>query len=210
MKITILTDNPNSWILPYVDTLREKLIDNHEVVHIFSQTEIQKGDILFLLSCENIIKKETLSLNKNNIVIHPSDLPKGRGWSPLAWQIIEGVNEIPISLFEAVESVDAGDIYIKDIIKLEGHDLNDEIKNIQGEKTINMAIRYVNLYPMAGLKQVDTDATYYKKRKDSDNKLDIEKSIKEQFNLLRIVDNEKYPAHFEIEGKKYFIKIYKK
>ena len=37
----------------------------------------------------------------------------------------------------------------------------------------------------------------------------INKSIKDQFNLLRIVDDERYPAFFEIDGSKYFIKIYK-
>ena len=50
-------------------------------------------------------------------------------------------------------------------------------------------------------------ATIIKNKDDSE--LDVSKSIKSQFNLLRIVDNEKPCIFFKIHGKKYFIKIYK-
>ena len=36
-------------------------------------------------------------MNKNNIVVHASDLPKGRGFSPMSWQILEGKNKIKLS-----------------------------------------------------------------------------------------------------------------
>ena len=35
----------------------------------------------------------------------------------------------------------------------------------------------------------------------------INKTIKEQFNLLRIVNNQEYPAFFEIDGRKYKLTI---
>ena len=41
------------------------------------------------------------------------------------------------------------------------------------------------------------------------NKLDIDKTIRDQFQLLRIVDNEKYPAYFELNGCKYILRINK-
>ena len=50
--------------------------------------------------------------------------------------------------------------------------------------------------------------TYYKRRLPEDSEIDIEKSIKKNFNLLRVVDNEKYPAFFYYKGKKFIIKIY--
>ena len=49
-----------------------------------------------------------LALHKNNLVIHASDLPQGKGWSPMPWQIAEGRNDIVFTLFEAVAGVDAG------------------------------------------------------------------------------------------------------
>tara|TARA_R110002020_G_scaffold60201_5_gene163449 strand:- start:4998 stop:5264 length:267 start_codon:yes stop_codon:yes gene_type:complete len=87
MKITILTDNPNSWIIPFIEELKVYLKDDHEIKHVFDSEQVGSGDILFILSCEKLVKSRILELNKNNIVVHPSDLPKQRGWSPLTWQV---------------------------------------------------------------------------------------------------------------------------
>ena len=51
--------------------------------------------------------------------------------------------------------------------------------------------------------------SFYKGRKPEDSQLDFNKTIAEQFNLLRVVDNDKYPAFFEHQGEKYFLKITK-
>lgn len=209
MKITILTDNPNSWILPYVEELKQQLGNIHDITHVFKTSDIVGGDIMLVLSCEKILKSEYLKLHKSNIVVHPSKVPLGKGWSPLAWQILEGSNNIPVSLFEAVESVDAGDVYIIDYIKLEGHELNDEIKHQQGLVTMKMVTKYIDEFEsMTGIPQ-SGDETFYPRRRQKENELDINKTILDQFNLLRVVDNERYPAHFYFKDKKYILKIYK-
>lgn len=209
MKITILTDNPNSWILPYVEDLKKELSELHEITHVFKTSDIVGGDIMLVLSCEKILKVEYLKLHKSNVVVHPSKVPLGKGWSPLAWQVLEGSNNIPVSLFEAVEAVDAGDVYIVDYINLEGHELNDEIKHQQGLVTMKMVKKYIDEFEsMVGVAQ-SGDETFYPRRRQKENELDINKTIAEQFNLLRVVDNERYPAHFYINGKKYILKIYK-
>jgi methionyl-tRNA formyltransferase len=164
---------------------------------------------MLVLSCEKILKLEYLKLHKSNVVVHPSKVPLGKGWSPLAWQVLEGCNDIPVSLFEAVEAVDAGDVYIVDYIKLEGHELNDEIKHQQGLLTMKMVKKYIAEFDsMIGIPQ-SGEETFYPRRRQKENELDINKTIAEQFNLLRVVDNERYPAHFHINGKKYILKIYK-
>jgi methionyl-tRNA formyltransferase len=209
MKVTILTDNPNSWIIPYVETLKKEIGDEHTIHHIFNSSDIIGGDVMLVLSCEKILKKEYLKLHKSNVVIHPSKVPLGKGWSPLAWQILEGSNNIPVSLFEAVEAVDAGDVYIVDYIKLDGHELNDEIKHKQGLLTVKMAKRYLDDFVvMVGIPQSGNE-TFYARRRHKENELDINKTIAEQFNLFRVVDNERYPAHFYFNGIKYILKIYK-
>mgnify|MGYP003349215185 CR=1 FL=1 len=52
--------------------------------------------------------------------------------------------------------------------------------------------------------------TYLKARTPLDSKLDINKSIKSQFNLLRVCDDKNYPAFFYYKNYKFFIKLYKK
>ena len=209
MKITILTDNPNSWVIPYINEIRIKgEFKNHEIKHIYNSDDITEGDIMFILSCENILTKEHLKFHKNNIVIHSSELPKGKGWSPLAWQILEGMNDIPVSLFEAVDAVDAGDVYILDYMKLDGTELNDEIKHKQGLIMMEMMLKYINNYDTMIGKPQEGKSTFYSKRTPKNSELDIDKSISSQFNLLRVVDNERYPAFFYLNDKKYIVKIY--
>jgi methionyl-tRNA formyltransferase len=217
-EITILTDNPNSWIIPYIEKLETILISKgHYVDHIFGidGIKIQK-DIMFILSCEEIIPKDKLKFHHNNIVVHPSKLPQGKGWSPLAWQVLEGKNEIPITLFEASPKVDSGKIYLTDTIKLNGSELNDEIKQKQWEITLKLILNFIEEFEgefisggVEGAEQKGKE-TFYPKMTRKNNELDPNKTIKEQFNTLRIVDNERYPAFFNLNGQEYTIKIWKK
>jgi methionyl-tRNA formyltransferase len=209
MLITILTDNPNSWIIPFVNELLNELKINHHVNHVYKASEINYGDIMFILSCEKILKPEYLKFHKKNIVVHPSKLPMGKGWSPLAWQILEGSNSIPISLFEAVEELDSGNIYLVETLELNGHELNEEIKQKQGLITIKMINYFIDNYnSLTGKPQIGEES-FYPRRSKKENEIDVYKSISEQFNLLRVVDNERYPAHFFYLGKKYILKIYR-
>ena len=59
-------------------------------------------------------------------------------------------------------------------------------------------------------KKQEGNPTYLKLRTPLNSKLDINKSIKSQFNLLRICDNKNYPAFFNYKNHKFLIKLYKK
>lgn len=207
LKITILT-NKTSWMNKYDLILKQKFEKlGHDVQIIHSKKDITQGDIAFFLSCFEIISEEFLKLNHNNIVVHASDLPQGKGWSPISWQILEGKNDITITLFEATNSVDAGDYYIKDILHLDGYELINQWQEKLGTKIIEMCLKYVKQYKtIEGIKQSGVE-TFYPRRTPSDSELDIDKTIREQFNVLRIVDNEKYPAFFRIGKKTYKIII---
>ena len=45
---------------------------------------------MFVIGYTKILPKEFLEGNKLVLVIHESDLPKGKGFSPVQWQILEG------------------------------------------------------------------------------------------------------------------------
>jgi len=211
-KITLVTDN-SSWINYYIPILMEKLGQaNHETKWIHQVELITTGDFVFYLGCSQIISKNILSKNTFNLVVHESALPLGKGWSPLTWQIIEGKNEIPITLFEAVEKVDSGKIYLTDILRFEGTELVVELRHKQAEISIKLCIDFVNNYPAIisqGIEQKG-QATYYKRRDPSHSRLNIDQTIREQFNLFRVVDNERYPAFFEFKDETYIVKIEKK
>lgn len=211
MKITLLVDNPESWIMPYAARLFELLENSGHVVHLVHEAEaVAPGDIAFLLGCERLVKQPILERNTHTVVIHESALPAGKGWSPLTWQILEGKNEIPITLFEAVDSVDSGQIYLQDTLRFEGHELNAELKDAQGKKTIELVQRFVDSYATIKGKDQAGLESFYPRRTPRDSELDPHKTIADQFNLLRVVDNERYPAFFTYQGKTYVVKILKK
>ena len=209
MKITILTDNIKSWFIPYGEQLKNLLIQKgHSVKYVLSKDEIDDGDICFLLSCSRLIPPIFLKKNKNNIVVHASDLPKGKGFSPLQWQIVEGKDEIILTLFEVVEKVDAGPFYIKSKLIFDGTELYDELRNKLALRIIKMCNDYVDNYDLQTPIQQAGIETFYRKRTIVDDQIEPEKSIVDQFNHFRIADNENFPLWFNFKGKKYIIKIY--
>lgn len=208
MRIQILVDNPKSWIVPYASQLVLDLEKRgHDASMVHKHRAVGEGDVLCLLSCERVFKN--LNLNKHNLVVHESNLPMGKGWSPVSWQILEGKNEIPVTLIEATDEVDTGPIYKQVFMKLEGHELLPEIKNMQGKITQQLILDFVDSYPYYSPRPQIGNSTFYSKRKPEQSALDINKTISEQFNLLRICDNERYPAFFVVNGIKYLIKIEK-
>lgn len=208
-KVSVLVDN-DSWILPYATKLVESLkVEGIKCKLYRKHNDVASGDICFMLGCTKIVKDEVLKKNRFNLVIHESDLPKGKGFAPVAWQIIEGMDSIPVCLIEAGSNVDSGDIWLKDVIKLDGTELCNEWRAKQGEISIKLALKFVaNFLELKNQKQ-EGAPSFYARRTPNDSELDIDKSINEQFSLLRTVDNVNYPAFFYRNGIKYKLLIEK-
>lgn len=203
MKITIICSD---YSHPVYDRLykwkNEMLLKDHDVDIVKNPSELTSGDILFLISCSDIVKNPDY---KHCLVIHASDLPEGRGWSPMIWDILEGKNNITISMIEASEPVDSGRILKKEIIHFEGHELYNELN----DKLFDCEIRLMDYAVSNELSFVEQcgKSTYYRKRTPEDSRIDIEKPLVDQFNLLRVCDPDRYPAFFDYMGHRYKIKI---
>lgn len=210
MKTTILTDSADSWFVPYGRILKSELEKRGcDVSYVFQKQDITKGDVCFLLSCTKLVDEKSLALNAHNIVVHASDLPQGRGFSPLQWQILEGKNKIVLTLFEAVKEVDAGSYYVKSAIDFEGHELHDELRERLARKIIEMCVRYVADYSKQKPIPQEGSPSFYPRRTAKDDELDVRKTLAEQFNHLRIADNERFPLRFSYLGHTYVLTIRK-
>lgn len=206
--IQILIDNKNSWMWEYIENLELRISQlGFDYKTIDNPNDVIKGEILILLSCEK--RFDRLNLNKHNLVIHESELPKGRGWSPLTWQILEGKNKIPICLFEAEQNIDNGKVYYRDLIELKGFELIDEIRRKQAIKSFELVLKFLKERKKIKGEVQKGEPTYYKKRTPHNSRVDVNKTIIENFNLLRVVDNDRYPAFFELNGENFKIKISK-
>lgn len=208
-KVTVLVDN-DSWILPYASSLCKELSSRMiNVLLVRDQADIKVGDICFMLGCTRIVEPINLAKNQHNLVVHESDLPLGKGFAPMTWQILEGKLEIPICILEAVSEVDSGDVWLKSVIKLKGHELNSEWRKLQGDATVELCVECVDRYATINPKPQAGSSTFYPKRTEKSSELDTKKSLMEQFDLLRVVDNERYPAFFLVDDVRYNVKIEK-
>ncbi|MDB4477325.1 hypothetical protein N9018_03865, partial [Rhodopirellula sp.] len=209
LSITILTDE-SSWFNAYTQSLTTSIEEmGHDVRLTSNKCEIESGDILFLLSVWEVVPEQLLALNAHNLIVHESDLPKGRGWSPVSWQILNGAEEIPLCLIEAEKRVDAGVVYIRSTFNLEGTELIEDIRELQANATIKLCLAFMQDFPHI-LREANPqtgEATYYKRRRPECSGIDPTTAIADCFDLFRIADNEKYPVFFEYRGKKYKLAI---
>lgn len=183
----------------------------HQVELVRRKSDLSGGDILFLISCSEIIRASERKAYRSALVLHASDLPKGRGWSPHVWEIIGGAEAITLSLLEVEDRVDSGRIWKKTLIAVPRHALWDEINELLFDAEIALIDHAVRSWADITPVQQDPgiEPTYYPRRSPEDSRIDPEKSIASQFDRIRVCDPERFPAFFELHGKKYKLKLEK-
>ena len=209
MRVELICSDQKHPVQKYLHRLREELQrDGVECLIATRKEELAGGDMLFMVSCQEIIDGSILGQYKGCYVLHASDLPEGRGWSPHVWQIVEGRNALTVTLLEAAERVDTGGIVGKESIKLTGNELYYEIESMIYEAEVSLIRLGIDLYPdITSQPQASNHATYYRKRTPEDSRLDVHKSLADQFDLLRVANPERYPAFFEHRERRYRISL---
>ncbi len=211
MRASILSSDKMHPVYP----LLEKWVSNnrtkHEIELHTNASDLTGGDILFLISCGDLIGTEIRDKYRASLVIHASNLPAGRGWSPHIWQILEGCNEIVVTLLEVEDKIDSGRIWKKEVVSLKGNELYNEINDVLFQVELKlMDFALINIDRVKPIEQTEEASTYYPKRTPEDSRLDPSKSIVEQFDLLRVSDPDRYPAFFDLHGCRYEIQLTKK
>lgn len=209
LTIAVCTDKA-SWI----NTAAAELIatwagEGHELAWVHDADDLVAGDVAIFLGYGRIVSPEVLKRHTRNLVVHESDLPHGRGWSPLTWQILEGRDAVVVSLIEAAQDVDSGPIYAQESLRFDGTELIDELRAAQAAATVRLCEEFVRDYPESATRarpQTGTP-TYYPRRRPIDSQLDPNRTLRDQFNLFRVADNDRYPAWVEIAGRRYELRI---
>ena len=211
MKVTILCSNPAHPVYPWLEKWAEKASGKHEVKLVSTRSELEGGDFLFLVSCSELIGSEYRSLYRYTLVLHASDLPQGRGWSPHVWEIIRGADYLTLSLLEAEDKVDSGRIWLKKSFPVSEtdlwHEVNERLFAVEVDMIDEAVNRYTEIMPYE--QPTDVGVTYYRQRTPDDSEIDPEKSISQQFDLIRMCDPERYPATFKLRGQKYKLRLEK-
>lgn len=211
MKISVLSTDPMHPVLPWLNRWAAQMrAEGHEVQVLHDRHDLVGGDLLFLVSCSQIIGDAERRKFRAALVLHASDLPEGRGLSPHVWSILGGAGRITVCLLEAADPVDSGPVWLRTAFALAGHELLPEINELLFSAELQLMTRAVRefgtLRPVA---QQGAPGPYLPKRTPEHSRLDVHKTIAEQFELLRVVDNRRYPAFFDHRGKRYRILIEK-
>ncbi len=208
-KVTFLLDKSNLWFEKQLKNFNFKL-DKKFIFKISkNQNNVKNQNIVFPLSYTKILPESFLKKNELVLIPHPSKLPKDKGFAPIHYNILKKKNKMFMSLIKAVSKVDAGPIYLQNSFKLSGTELSDEIRKIQGKQILNIIKKFLTKYPNIKSKKQIGSGNFNKRRYPKDSELNINKTIKQQFNHLRINDNELYPSFFYYKKQKYILKIFK-
>lgn len=205
MNITILCSDDAHPVNQYLNAWVNAVNDTHSIKIVRNLAELTSGDFLFLVSCSEIIKAKHSENYRHTLVLHASDLPKGRGWSPHIWEIVQGAEAITLSLLEAEDKVDTGRIWLKQLVPIKKTALWDEVNKLLFDAEVKLMNEVLLNHEQIKPYQQDAhvEPTYYRKRTSDDSRFDPNLSIAEQFNLIRMCDPDRYPAWFEMHGQKY-------
>lgn len=211
MKISIVCTDVQHPILPRLQRWCERHSEQHTVELVQKKKELNGGDILFLVSCQELIEASVRAHYRAALVLHASDLPEGRGMSPHIWQVLEGRDRIKVTLLAAEDALDSGDIWLQSEFCLDGHELYDEINDKLFDAELSLMNEAVEHFDEIEPRPQDgRPPTWYRFRTPADSCLQPDKGITEQFNLLRVCDPNRYPAFFDWQGYRYEIRIKKR
>lgn len=126
------------------------------------------------------------------VIFHMTDLPFGRGGSPLQNLIAQGIYETKITALRCVEEMDAGPIYIKKPFSLHGS--AEEIFLRASDVIEDMIVEILEKLP-APIPQEGVP-TVFKRRKPEEGNLAAAQSLEQAFDLIRMLDADGYPSAF--------------
>lgn len=154
-------------------------------------------EYIFFIHWSWIINREIYE-NFNCIVFHMTDLPFGRGGSPLQNLIENQIENTKISAIKVNSGLDTGDIYIKECLNLNGS--ADEILMRASSIIFNKMIPYIinnNIIP----KRQTGNIVEFKRRKTEQSELKQDFSLNKIYDYIRMLDGEGYPKAFLKFGK---------
>ena len=204
MKIIIATIK--SWNIERAKELQRKYEGVHEIV-LYTDREAFvpenicdfQPDYIFLPHWSYIMPKE-ITDNWECVVFHMTDLPYGRGGSPLQNLIVRGHKETKISAIRVTEKLDGGPIYMKRALSLEGSAqeifvrCSDMIFREMIPQFLEQGKEKITPIPQEG------EPVLFKRRKPEDGEITSDMKTDQIYDYIRMLDAEGYPRAFMAFG----------
>lgn len=180
-----------------------------EIVEVFSEPEafadfmgaMPEIDIIVLAGWSWKIP-EAIVNRYSCIGLHPSDLPKYRGGSPLQHQIIDGLTETQCSLFLLAPELDVGPVLAKTPMSLAGNmdDVFSELVRAGAELLNKSFTAWPDWHP---LEQDDAAGFVRRRRKPEESRLERSAfqtcALRDLYNIIRALGDPYPNAYIEDE-----------
>lgn len=181
---------------PSIKNLNKKTGENFILIKkkedmIFEKLQKIKPKYIFFAHWSYTIP-EDIYKNFECIVFHMTDLPFGRGGSPLQNLIVRGIYETKVTALKCVKEIDAGDIYLKKKLSLFGS--AEEIFIRASEIVEEMIVEILEKRPFA--EKQTGNIVNFKRRRPEDGDISGINSLKQIFDYIRMLDAEDYPNAF--------------
>ncbi len=99
-------------------------------------------DMVVVVSYGVILRENVLN-SASCINIHPSDLPKYRGPSPIRTAIFNGDRQSAVCLMQIKSELDAGDVYMRRKFDIGENDTNEDVENLVSALGADMLVEYL-------------------------------------------------------------------
>lgn len=136
------------------------------------------------------------------VVFHMTDLPFGRGGSPLQNLIVRGIYDTRISAIRVSKGIDTGDVYLKEPFSIKEGNADEILKSIS-DTIFNKMIPEI-LTGKYNPKPQEGETVVFKRRTPSQSELLPTLSMEQYYDYIRMLDGEGYPSAFINYGNKKF------
>lgn len=196
MKTRLVLATPHDRFNSLENALRK--VDGWEVFRVENSSQLTlenlsriKPHYVFFPQWPSIIKPEIFQ-NFECIIFHMTDLPYGRGGSPLQNLILRGHKSTKLSAIRCVTELDAGPIYFKRDLSLQG--TAEDILLRVGNLVFEM-IKYIVCNKPVPIEQTG-EPTMFKRRSPKDGNLINIDQLDKLYDFIRMLDGDGYPRAF--------------
>lgn len=134
------------------------------------------------------------------VIFHMTDLPYGRGGSPLQNLIVRGHKSTVLSALKCVKDIDAGPVYLKKPLLLAGsaEQILQRASDLSEEMIVEIIKDRLVPVPQQG------DVVAFRRRTPDDGDLASLLGLKQVYDHIRMLDAEGYPPAFLKTGHLHF------
>lgn len=176
---------------------------------------LKKISYEILLSCgfPYILTGDSLATARHAINVHPTLLPKYRGYRSGPYVILNGEKESGVTVHRLTVEMDKGPILAQRGFVLSSFDTTKSVYRKCRELEPELVLETIRQLKSGECRETPQDerraTTYTRIRTPDDSEINPEKSLKDLYNEIRACDPDDYPAFFYVDGQKVCIKLWR-